>query len=273
MARQLNKIFALLNGYRATAMILNAQTLGWSTIQQELNLSDDDIAALQAMPTAIEQIRADYLLWHQIQLTGTTPPALSPGVYAQSIAQRQQLLVSEWTNFFRHVPIKPGVHLADYGGGSGYLTRLMATIWQAGRVLLYDRPDMIRAARDLAIPDLFYTLELVEIDLLDQTSAATPLVDCVFAGELCHGKSSRENRIILQRAWQQLKPGGTCIVTELQHKTYLSLGFDIQMRLRTPGGHHYTDHELLTLMQQAGFTALTVQYPTQYHFAIVGHKV
>jgi SAM-dependent methyltransferase len=158
----------------------------------------------------------------------------------------------------RYLDLSGGLELIDVGGGPGSYAVLFTTQWPDLRVTVFDLPDVVRFAQQHAEeagvddrvglkPGSYYVDEFGDADY-----------DVVFLSDTLHQESPETCRLILEKAYRALRPGGRIVVQAMfLNEDRVSPRWPVMhsliMVLMYGSGRAYTVEETVGLMEQAGF--------------------
>jgi len=151
--------------------------------------------------------------------------------------------------------------VVDLGGGPGHYLREIGHRLPDAELYLVDLPLTLETARDLLLRqadggrvqcvawDFFHSPPPVDL----------PPVDLIFFSQVMHAETPERNRVLLGTLWSRVKPGGRLIVHENvvdpERTTPKEAAlFAVNMLAMTPGGRSYTEQEIATWGEAAGFT-------------------
>jgi ubiquinone/menaquinone biosynthesis C-methylase UbiE len=111
-----------------------------------------------------------------------------------------------------HLGLSRGDRVLDIGCGTGRnFPHLLDAVGSAGRVYGVDiSPGMLRKAKELRDANGWRNIELTECDAADYS--APMLLDAVLFS--LSYNTMPHHRAVLQRAWQQLRPGGRLVIMD-----------------------------------------------------------
>ncbi len=147
----------------------------------------------------------------------------------------------------------PNDRILDLGGGPGTYSIEFAK--RGCLVTLFDLPQTIDIAREY-IGENHPSITLTEGDFLKDPIGKG--YDIVFASNILHIFSSRENLKLIKKIRRSLLPGGRFIINDflLHEKRTSPLSgaiFSVNMLVNTPSGRAYTIREMTGWCRQAGF--------------------
>jgi len=146
-----------------------------------------------------------------------------------------------------------GDRVLDLGGGPGTYSVEFAK--RGCFVTLFDLPKTINIARE-HIGENHPSITLIEGDFLRDPIGKG--YDIVFASNILHIFTSRENLKLIKKIWRSLLAGGRLIINDflLHEKRTSPLSgalFSVNMLVNTPSGRAYTIKEMTGWCRQAGF--------------------
>ncbi|WP_298037563.1 methyltransferase [uncultured Desulfuromonas sp.] len=148
----------------------------------------------------------------------------------------------------------------DVGGGPGtYASAFLDAHPHLEEVRLFDLPGALAVGRErLAAQGLLERVRLVEGDFCrDELGSG---VDFVWISQVFHSQDEPGCRMLIEKAWRALNPGGTLAV----HEFLLDEGmtsplnaalFSVHMLVMTEGGRAYGGAEVAAWMAEQGFEA------------------
>lgn len=153
--------------------------------------------------------------------------------------------------------------LLDVGGGPGTYSVLIARRAPGITCTVLDLPDVVRVAEELI--EQQGASEQVRTLAGDYRSTAFPAGNDVvnFFGML-HQESPESIRLLLQKAYDALNPGGIVnvmdMMTDASHtRPKFSALFGVNMALTTDNGWVFADSELTEWLRDAGFRDVSVK--------------
>jgi ubiquinone/menaquinone biosynthesis C-methylase UbiE len=154
--------------------------------------------------------------------------------------------------------------LLDVGGGPGtYAAAFLEAHPGLQEVRLFDLPGALQVGREkLAAKGLLDRVQLVEGDftLRELGSGA----DAVWISQVFHSQNEEGCRMLIEKAWRALNPGGMLAVHEFlldEGKTspvHAAL-FAVHMLVMTPNGRTYSGAEIGGWMTEQGFEGVEVR--------------
>ncbi|MBZ5535192.1 MAG: methyltransferase domain-containing protein [Acidobacteriia bacterium] len=153
-------------------------------------------------------------------------------------------------------------HLLDIGGGSGTWTVAFLNACPAAKATLFDLPHVIPLTKEL----------LTEAGLNDRVSLVAgdyligPLphgADLAWVSAIVHQNSREQNQGLFNRIFRSLDPGGRIAIRDIlmdPSRTLPVAGalFAVNMLVGTESGGTFTDEELKTDLEGAGFRDVAV---------------
>jgi SAM-dependent methyltransferase len=159
-----------------------------------------------------------------------------------------------------HVDLTGVKTVADLGGGPGHYLAEFAR--RAPQVVPYliDLPLTLQVARRLlAQTPVFPRVQFVEWDFYNtRAPEGLPPLDLVFLSAVLHAESPARNRALLERVFPLVTPGGRLVVQENvvdpgRTSPLEAALFAVNMLADTPAGRTYTEREILSWGEAAGF--------------------
>jgi predicted nicotinamide N-methyase len=150
--------------------------------------------------------------------------------------------------------------LADLGGGPGHYLAEFARRAPDVEPYLIDLPLTLQVARRvLADSPVFPRIRFVEWDFYNaDPPAGLPGFDLVYVSSVLHSESPERNRALLARVFPLVAPGGRVVVQEHvvepgRTSPPEAALFAVNMLASTPAGRTYTEEEILSWGEAAGF--------------------
>jgi ubiquinone/menaquinone biosynthesis C-methylase UbiE len=148
--------------------------------------------------------------------------------------------------------------LLDVGGGPGtYAAAFLAAHPMLHEVRLFDLPGALAVGRErLAARGLLDKVRLIEGDFCVNELGSG--VDVVWISQVFHSRDEEGCRMLVEKAWRALNPGGMLAV----HEFLLDAGmtspmsaalFAVHMLVMTEGGRTYSGGEISAWMEEVGF--------------------
>ena len=149
-------------------------------------------------------------------------------------------------------------HVLDLGGGSGIYAMTMLRVKRDLRATVFDLPEVVPITRR-------YVAEAGFADRIDtragdyHTDDIGSGYDVVFLSAIIHSNSYEENRALIRRCVEALRPGGQVIVQDFimeENRVQPEHGalFALNMLVATEAGDTFTEHEVRTWMEEAGLS-------------------
>lgn len=150
-------------------------------------------------------------------------------------------------------------HLVDIGGGAGSIAVPFAQDYPDARVSLVDLPEGVEIIGDmLASYRLTERLHLVAADVFRDTWAFQG-ADAILFGNFFHIFSDPQCRFLSKRCFDTLPKGGRVFLHEIlfdEGRSGPLVAALWNANMRVIGGRQRTSHELLTMLQDVGFSDL-----------------
>jgi SAM-dependent methyltransferase len=167
--------------------------------------------------------------------------------------------------------------LLDVGGGPGtYAAAFLAAHPSLSEVRLFDLPGALVVGRErLAARGLLDKVRLIEGDFcLNELGSG---VDVVWISQVFHSRDEEGCRMLVEKAWRALNPGGVLAVHEFlldEGKTApLSAAlFAVHMLVMTEGGRTYSGGEISGWMAAQGFIRLEVRRVSEETAVVLARK-
>jgi SAM-dependent methyltransferase len=145
--------------------------------------------------------------------------------------------------------------VGDLGGGRGGLAAILAKSVPGLSTYCFERPQA-REHFDEHLAELGMTgrVEFVGGDLFTDP---IPEADVLIYGQVLHGWEDAEREVLVRRAFEALRPGGTLFVYDRmiddERSDPRSLMYSLYMRLVSPAGSEYRATDCRAWMRAAGF--------------------
>jgi ubiquinone/menaquinone biosynthesis C-methylase UbiE len=167
--------------------------------------------------------------------------------------------------------------LLDVGGGPGtYAAAFLAAHPALREVRLFDLPGALVVGRErLAARGLLDKVRLIEGDFcLNELGSG---VDVVWISQVFHSRDEEGCRMLVEKAWRALNPGGMLAVHEFlldEGKTApLSAAlFAVHMLVMTEGGRTYSGGEISAWMEEVGFVRPEVRRVSEETAVVLARK-
>jgi ubiquinone/menaquinone biosynthesis C-methylase UbiE len=167
--------------------------------------------------------------------------------------------------------------LLDVGGGPGtYAAAFLAAHPALHEVRLLDLPGALAVGRErLAARGLLDRIRLIEGDFcLNELGSG---VDVVWISQVFHSRDEEGCRMLVEKAWRALNPGGMLAVHEFlldEGKTApLSAAlFAVHMLVMTEGGRTYSGGEIGAWMEEVGFARPEVRRVSEETAVVLARK-
>jgi 2-polyprenyl-3-methyl-5-hydroxy-6-metoxy-1,4-benzoquinol methylase len=166
--------------------------------------------------------------------------------------------------------------ILDVGGGSGIYAMEMVRRKDGAEAVVFDLPDVVPLAQ-------FYINEAglahrMTVQIGDyETDDFGSGFDLVLFSAIIHINSPKSNQRLMQKAWSALNPGGQVVVSDFimnEDRIHPTRGaiFSINMLVATQSGDTYTESEVRTWMETAGFARLDRRDTASGPSLIIGWK-
>lgn len=153
--------------------------------------------------------------------------------------------------------------LLDVGGGPGtYAAAFVEAHPGLEEVRLFDLPGALKVGREkLEARGLLDRVRTVEGDFTLRELGSG--VDVVWASQVFHSQSEEGCRMLIEKAWRALNPGGMLAVHEFlldeaKASPLHAALFAVHMLVMTPGGRAYSGAEIGGWMAEQGFGGIEV---------------
>ncbi|QPJ65887.1 MAG: methyltransferase domain-containing protein [Candidatus Nitrohelix vancouverensis] len=176
--------------------------------------------------------------------------------FTHAMHERSRLYAPDLVEF---VTRKPVGRLLDLGGGPGSYTAALLKKDKAASAVLVDRKATLKQAK-LILQSLkvLKRIELLEGDLFEIDFKQC--FDSVLFANILHIFSPAENKKLLRKIHESLKPGGRLLIVDLflkdnQIEPLEAALFSLTMLMATATGKSYSFTETETLLRSIGFGA------------------
>ncbi|VFM95093.1 MAG: Ubiquinone/menaquinone biosynthesis C-methylase UbiE [Candidatus Kentron sp. G] len=190
------------------------------------------------------------------------------------LGQHNRALTGQGDNLVRHVDLADKRTLLDLGGGTGSYSIAICQAYPNIRADIVDQTEPLQIARQLVKDaDLEQRITLIEADM--HTVQLSEQYDAVLMSGIFVLQSEAENRHILRRTFDLLRPGGIIIIQDYlrleygQERHYLDTMMDLYIQLcfvPKAGNWHGADIEVW--IRDAGFTDIR-KIPVSTHLEIM----
>jgi ubiquinone/menaquinone biosynthesis C-methylase UbiE len=142
----------------------------------------------------------------------------------------------------------------DLGCGPG--TYAFEMVKKGIAVTMFDRPEAIKIAKELASKQKIKGVRFVEGDFLDDPIGVG--YDLILVSQILHAYSEETNIALLDKCHRALNPSGRILIQEFyinNEGTYppLSALFSINMLVNTEGGRRYSTDEISDWLEETGY--------------------
>jgi len=119
--------------------------------------------------------------------------------------------------------------------------------------------------------------ERVKFQAADFFQDELPSVDVILMGHILHDWDLPTKRMLLEKAWRALPPGGAVIVYDAiidddRSQNAFGLLMSLNMLIETPGGFDYTGSDCIGWMKDAGFRDCRVEHLIGPDSMVIGIK-
>lgn len=167
--------------------------------------------------------------------------------------------------------------LLDVGGGPGtYAAAFLAAHPTLREVRLFDLPQALSVGRErLAARGLLDRVRLVEGDFYVNELGSG--ADVVWVSQVFHSQDEEGCRMLVEKAWRALNPGGMLAV----HEFLLDAGkttpmtaalFAVHMLVMTEGGRTYSGEEIGAWMTEQGFVRPEIRRVSEETAVVLARK-
>jgi ubiquinone/menaquinone biosynthesis C-methylase UbiE len=167
--------------------------------------------------------------------------------------------------------------LLDVGGGPGtYAAAFLEAHPSLREVRLFDLPGALEVGREkLAERQLLDRVRLVSGDFHRNELGSG--VDAVWISQVLHSQSEEGCRMLIEKAWRALNPGGVLMIHEFlldEAKTspLTAALFAVHMLVMTEAGRAYSGPEIAGWMAEQGFHRHQVRKVSEDTAVVLGHK-
>ncbi len=250
---------------RATEMLLNALVSLELIIKQGDRYWNCDLSALHLTGDSRMAMMHQVHLWHRWStLTECVRKGTAVSERRRDEAGTEAFIAAMHRNASERasavvnaVDASKTRNMLDLGGGSGAYSIAFANANpQLQSTILDGEPVLEIAARHIAQAGLSNRIHTKPGDML--TTELGTGFDLVLLSQILHMFSPDENRLLLQRAFAALGPGGRVVVQEFildpdKTSPRWAVFFSLNMLVGSPGGSSYSADELRAFMESAGF--------------------
>lgn len=167
--------------------------------------------------------------------------------------------------------------LLDVGGGPGtYAAAFLNAHPSLREVRLFDLPGALTIGQErLAARGLLNKVRLIEGDFTrDELGRG---VDVVWISQVFHSQDEEGCRMLVEKAWRALNPGGWLVVHEFlldEEKTSPPSAalFAVHMLVMTEGGRAYSGGEIRAWMAEVGFAQSEVRRVSEETAVVLARK-
>jgi SAM-dependent methyltransferase len=236
------------------------------------------------------QGRPDYLagLGHAVQLWDTwstltdavrrgrgvfkAPPRRGREFFVPFIAAMHARAVPQAQSIVTSLPLAGVRRVLDVGGGSGAYAMAFARAKPGLRATVFDLPQVAPLTRGYVRKAGLS--QRVDVRVGDYDQDAFPGGnDLVFLSAIIHSCSPAGTRRLFQKCARALNPGGLIVVQEFvvdedRTSPAFSVFFALNMLVGTPGGDTYTESEIRSWLEGAGFGAVK-RWDTAFETALM----
>ena len=148
-------------------------------------------------------------------------------------------------------------HVLDVGGGSGVYAMAFARVHEGARATVFDLPQVVEITREYVRKEgLEDRVETLAGDYTRDDLGTG--YDLVFLSAIVHSNGDEENRQLMRRCASALRPGGQIVIQDFvmtPGRTEPARGalFALNMLVNTPNGDTYTQAEIASWLEAAGF--------------------
>lgn len=167
--------------------------------------------------------------------------------------------------------------LMDLGGGPGtYVAAFLERFPQLRDVRLFDLPNTLQVAREkLAARGLLERVRLIPGDCTRDDLGQG--LDAVWISQLLHSQGEESCRLILQKVFHALNPGGRVLIHEFfldeEHTSPLRPAiFSVHMLVMTQAGRSYSHSEVALWLKDMGFEQIEWQRVSEDTGVVMGRK-
>ncbi|MDO3377019.1 acetylserotonin O-methyltransferase [Geoalkalibacter halelectricus] len=167
--------------------------------------------------------------------------------------------------------------LMDLGGGPGtYVAAFLERFPQLREVRLFDLPETLEVAREkLAARGLLEQVELIPGDFIRNDLGHG--LDAVWISQVLHSQSEVACRLVLEKAWRALNPGGLVLIHEFfldaeRTAPLRAAMFSVHMLVMTDAGRGYTHAEVAAWLGQIGFEGVQWTQVSEDTGVVMGRK-
>ena len=204
------------------------------------------------------------------------------------IAEQVVRLSSEWFTKAMHnnaqaparklaeeVDLSGKEHMLDIGGGSGAFSIILTNKFKELRATVLELEGTCKTAKKYIEKE--GDAERVDVLGGDYFKTEFPEHDVAIFGQIFHSNSPGENKTLLKKVHDKIKPGGLVIITEFlmnEERTgpVFPALFSLNMLIQSKNGNAYTFSEIESWLKDAGFTDIRKRHLVGPHTAITASK-
>jgi ubiquinone/menaquinone biosynthesis C-methylase UbiE len=178
-------------------------------------------------------------------------------------------------NVMDKLPLENIRHILDIGGGSGAYSMEFVKNHPSNRATVYDLPEVISIARKYVEREgLTRSFDFIAGDYHADDFGKG--YDMAFLSAIIHINSDDENRQLVRKCFRAINPGGLIAIQDHlmeadRTQPYAGALFAINMLVGTERGDTYTEGEIRTWLNQAGFSDIN-RIETLNNAIMIGRK-
>lgn len=247
---------------RATEILLDALT-GMGLLKKHRNTYSNAPLASRFLVSGKPYYQGDILrhadaLWQNWsgldEVMKTGKPYRRAHDHESFILGMHNLALLKAKDIIKQIGLKGVKTALDLGGGPGTYSIEMAR--HGVKVTLFDRPETVEIAMDVTGKAGMKNMDFITGDFLYDDIGKG--YDLIFASQILHSCSEKENIHLLKKCRKALNKGGRMVIQEFyleKDRTHpvSSALFSVNMLVNTPGGRSYSPDEMKKWLFKIGF--------------------
>lgn len=154
--------------------------------------------------------------------------------------------------------------VADVGGGTGQLTRMLAEAWPSTRFILFDKPEVLDRTFVGGLPNV----ELISGDFFRNMPFTA---DAILLARVLHDWPDKEATAILQNCHHSLPEKGQIFILEILNDEMPTPALNLHLSL-VCGSRERTIDEYEALLSETGFLILSKQRLNNLQSILIAEK-
>jgi len=247
---------------RATEILLDALT-GISLLKKNKDKYSNSPLASRFLVKGSTYYQGDILrhadtLWQNWsgldEVIKTGRPSRKAHDHESFILGMHNLALLKAKDIVKQIGLKGVKTALDLGGGPGTYSIEIAK--NGVDVTLFDRPETVEIARRVVNREGTKKIGFIQGDFISDDIGKG--YDLIFASQILHSLSEKDNLHLLRKCKRALNRGGRMVIQEfyiLKDRAHPLPGalFSVNMLINTPGGRCYSPDEMKTWLLKAGF--------------------